>query len=124
MVDIVVTLAIVSSLLFIAVPMYNGNIRKNRRLDATLTLLNIEQQQELYRANHSAFGELSDVWNAKSTPEGYYDLSIKDVTSEGYTIVAAANGSQKSVKEGDVGCDPLVLTVNEVIVNRTPADCW
>lgn len=125
LVELLIVIAIVAILVTIAVPAFNAQLRKSRRYEATSTLLNIEQEQELYRTNNTVYGTLAQVWGGvTTTTEGRYALSITSPTSNGYVLTATAIGDQANDNENAITCTPMVVTVNGLSTTRTPAACW
>ena len=96
LIELLVVLAIVAVLATIALPSYQNYIEKSRRADAMTTLLKLQLEQERYRANHTSYGELSDVWAGSDSTDGYYQLAVSGVSATGYTAMATpkANGRQ------------------------------
>lgn len=123
--ELFVTMAIMSILMAVAIPMYQNKVRVGRRIDATMTLMDIEQQQEIYRNNHLAYGNLAQVWHGKSiTPRGYYKLNITAPSEVGYRVTATAIADQKKDKQGDTDCSTLTVNVNKLTTTRSPSICW
>ncbi len=123
--ELCVTMGLISILLSVAIPSYQQKLRVGRRLDATLTLMDIEQQEEIYRNNHPQYGTLSQVWgNNTKTPKGFYSLNVVSPTASGYVMTATAVSDQKEDKAGDVDCSTLTVTVDRLVSNHSPTSCW
>lgn len=123
--EAITTISIMAILASLAIPVYQSKMRMNHRLDATLSLMNIEQQQEVYRNSHQTYGNLTAVWGESDlTPKAYYKLSLIKPTATGFTVIATAQGKQALDAEGDVSCEKLTIEVNRLKTSYTPKECW
>ena len=120
LVELMTVLVISGTLIAIAIPSYLIHVAHGRRTDAVSTLLTLQLFQEKHRASHTTYAALSDIWSGTDSNEGYYRLSINQVSATGYTITATAQGVQAS----DTDCSSIVLTVSGLSETRTPATCW
>jgi type IV pilus assembly protein PilE len=122
LIEILIVMAIVAILATIALPSYQGAIRKSRRSEASMTLLEIQLKEERYRANHLAYGRLSDI--AGVTPNDYYSFSVTDPPNTNtYTITATAKAGTDQVNDKENGTDCSTLTIAQS-GEKTPEDCW
>lgn len=125
LIELVIVLAIVGLLTYMAVPAYTQFVMKSKRTQATSTLMNIQLAQEKYRTNNATYGTLAQVWGGvTATENGDYTLAINNNTATGFTATATAVGGQVNDAEQGTACSPLVLTVNGAATTRTPAVCW
>lgn len=125
LIELLIAIAIVSILSTVAVWSYNSYIRKSRRTDGISTLLGMSLAQEKYRMNNSTYGTLAQIWGGNSTSdEGFYTLSISNVTATGYTLSATPTGDQANDTEDGTSCSPLTLTVSSGTITKAPAVCW
>jgi type IV pilus assembly protein PilE len=113
-------MAIVAILTTIAVPAFQGSVRKSRRTEAITTLLDIQLRQEKWRANHSAYGSLADMGGIAAN--GYYEFSVEAATNT-YEIkaTAAAGTDQVSDHAQGTACSPLTLNQSG---EKKPEACW
>ena len=122
---LMIVIGIVGVLAAVAVSSYSRYITKGRRSDAINTLAAISMAQERYRSNNSTYGTLAQVWNSVSTSnQGFYTLSITNITATSYTITATGTGSQANDTEGSTACNSMVLAFSNGSVTNTPAACW
>ena len=153
LIELMITVAIVSILAMIALPAYFDTIRKSRRSDSVTALAQAQQAQERYRTNQASYGthfivssgNLTDVGvstdtgaaTTYTTSSGYYQLSLPSVTSTDtgfkYIILATAQGSQAN----DTNCKYMQVTQDKgtttyasgstsSVANATSANnlCW
>ena len=106
--ELVLGLTIVGILSSIAYPAFSSTLASVRRSDALVALMNLQTQQERYRANHEAYGDLAQLGVAGVTPSGHYELTLEAASSTGYSVRAAATGAQRN----DSACRHLRLTVD------------
>lgn len=125
MIEILITLLIFSIILGIAFVSYSDFVRRGRRIDAINTLLGMSLAEERYRATHSTYGTHPQIWGTvTTTPEGYYNLGVNNVTTIGYELSALAIGDQANDKAGGTSCATLTLTSLNGVITKTPTACW
>lgn len=125
LIEIVIVIAIISIITIIASAIYRPYVMKGRRVDGINSLLSISLAEERYRSNNLQYGTLAQVWGGvTSSPEGYYTLSISNVSATGYTITATAQGNQANDTADATSCTTLSISVSNGTVSRTPANCW
>lgn len=125
LIELVVSVAIMSILTIAAVSTYSSYARKGRRADGLNTLLAIALKQERYRSNNAQYGNLTQVWGGVTTSsEGYYTLSITNISATGYTATSTAIGNQASDAESGVSCTTLQLVMSNGTITKSPASCW
>ena len=138
LVELLVTMAVVSILATIAVASYSSQVQKSRRTDARSALLDLAGREEnLFSTNNAYSATPSDLGYAPvgtpfpiSVGSGYYTVSIAvpdpaqaAATPTTYSITATPVGSQAS----DAAC--ATLSVNQLGVQSstgtgTTATCW
>ena len=119
LVELLIVVVIVGILAAIAYPAYTSYAQKSRRSDAKHALLDIQLEQEKWRANNIRYTSTLDDLNWITTSdEGYYSLSITNVATNTYTL----NADPVGIQANDSTCDPMTLDQSN---NKTPAtDCW
>ncbi len=125
LIELSIALSIVIILTVAAIMLYSYQVRKGRRIDAINNMLSISLAEEQYRSSNSTYGTLAQVWNNVSTStEGYYTLSISNVSATSYTITATATGDQANDVSSSTSCTPLQIAVSNGTVTKTPSVCW
>jgi type IV pilus assembly protein PilE len=110
-IELLIVMAVMALLAALAIPTYQGAIRKSRRSDATSAITMVMQAQERYRAASSAYTAVwADLRASDATANGYYTLSVVGTpTATGYSLQAAANSGKSQAS--DSGCQTLTVTV-------------
>jgi type IV pilus assembly protein PilE len=125
LIELMVVVLIVGILALISSNIYTDFVRKGRRADAINALLSLSLAEEQYRTNNATYGTLAEVWTQGSTsPEGYYTLSISNVSSSAYTLTATAVGDQANDADSGSTCTPLTLSVSNGTITKSPSTCW
>ena len=124
-IELLIAIAVLGVLAAIAIPSYQGNLQSSRRTDGITALLELQAQQTQWRANNVSYAAnlTTDLgWANSDSPEGYYTISLSNVTATGYTATAApkVGGPQ----EGD-SCGNLVLTQSGPDISTDQKKlCW
>ncbi len=125
LIEVLVTCVIVGVLAAIALPSYQKQVQKTRRSDAKSALVGAAGQMERYFTERSTYATAAlgsgGVYPA-TTENGYYALSLANLTSTTYTLRATPAGAQ-------VGDHCGALTYNEqgvkgVTGSLPVSECW
>lgn len=95
LVELVVVIAIVGVLATLAYPSFRAQWLKARRGDARAALLQLQQQQERWRADHRTYAGGAELGAATVSPQGHYRLSVLAPSGTGYELRAEALGAQR-----------------------------
>jgi type IV pilus assembly protein PilE len=127
MVELALTLVVLGVLTAIALPSYQGSVRKGRRAEAFSALALVQQSQERWRGNNSSYTTVLPNTAAASAPadglgvssgtsSGLYTISLPDgsATATGYTVLATAVGGTSQAKDGD--CKVLGVRVASGVI--------
>ena len=123
--ELLIAIAVLGVLAAIAIPSYQGNLQSSRRTDGITALLEVQAQQTQWRANNVTYADdlTADLgWTNSNSPEGYYTISLSNVTASTYT--ATATPKVGSAQEGD-SCGNLVLTQSGPDISTDQKKlCW
>ncbi len=118
-----IVVAVVAILAAVALPSYQGSVRKARRVDARGALTTVAQLLERYNTQNNTYAGATLGAGAGSlypaaSENGYYTLSLSNVAASTFTITATPAGSQTQDS-----CGTYSLTEAAV---RSPATsgCW
>jgi len=94
LIDTAIALAIAAVLAGIAVPSFDGALRKARRADALIAVAQIQGAQERLRSRGGRYGTLDEIGVGSTSRSGHYTLQVTAFDGDGYTAVAIAAGPQ------------------------------
>lgn len=119
--ELMIAVIVIGILAAIAYPAYTDHMNRARRADGKAALLNMANYMEHYYTENNGYNGATvtaiGLTNANSQ-EGYYTLSISDLTNTSYTLTATPTGVQTS----DTTCGALTLTNTNI--KGPSADCW
>lgn len=130
LIELMIAVAIIGIIAAFAIPSYMDTVRKSQRSDAKVALSEAAARQEQYFAENNSYATNADrdvlVTNSdgKSSPEGFYELSVDNSACSGppyacYSITATAVGSQAK----DTDC--ATFTIDHIgRKTATNSDCW
>lgn len=125
LIEVMITILIISILTIVAVNTYSQQSKKGRRSDGINTILSIVLAEERYRSNNTQYGTLAQVWGGvTASPQGFYSISISNTSATRYTITATAQGAQANDVEGSTSCSSLQLDMSSGTITKTPSVCW
>ena len=111
--ELLITVAIISMLASLAYPSYLDYLTRIRRSDGQTTLLELANQMEQYFSTNNTYrtatigtGSHTDLRSNATSPDGWYNLSIIEQTDSSYTLQAAAMDAQA---KNDKGCQNLTF---------------
>jgi type IV pilus assembly protein PilE len=125
LIEVLLTCVIVGILAAIALPSYQKQIQKTRRSDAKSALIGAAGQMERYFTERSTYATAtlgSGGVYAATTENGYYTLSLANLSATTYTLSATPAGAQT----GD-NCGTMTYTEQGVkgVTGSLPVnECW
>ncbi len=122
LIELMIVVAVVALLLVITLPAYNGYTERARRGDAKSSLLSAQLKQEKWRANHTTYGALSDIWTGTSSNEGFYTMAVVGTPNGAeFVMTATPTGAQS----GD-DCGTFAINQDGPLHSSpyASADCW
>jgi len=134
LVELMVTVAVLSVLATIAVTSYSSQVLKSRRTEAKSALLDLAGREERLFSTTNAYSNLeaalgyapatsTTVMTAMPFGNGYYTLTVTTPTASSYTLTATPAGSQLN----DTACGTFQLNqLGQQTVSGTTsaATCW
>lgn len=136
LIELMIAVAILGIVVAIALPSYEGSVRKSRRADAHLALQRIQLEQDKLRAECNSYAaglhttRICDSVTPGSnrlalpstSPDGFYSLALSGASATGYTASATAVSGQ--AQAADTNCLTITLTVSGATLSKSPAACW
>ena len=125
LIEVLITVVIVGILAAIALPSYKNQIQKTRRSDAKSALIAAAGQMERYMTERGTYASAtlgSGGVYPSTTQNGYYMLTLANLTASTYTLRAAPAGPQV----GDP-CGTMTYTdqgVKGVSGSLPVIECW
>ncbi len=123
--ELMITVVILSILAAIAYPSYMGQIQKTRRVDGKSALLEIAMAEEQYytmKKTYTADFQLLPINSAlknKKSKEGYYALTLAATTTT-FKVTAKAAGTQAK----DTDCATMTMDQMGVQTSSSTTGCW
>ncbi|CAN7219485.1 type IV pilin protein [Rhizobacter sp. LjRoot28] len=107
--ELVIVMAVLSILVALAYPSFRAQWLKGRRTDAHNALMQLQQAQERWRADHRGYASAAELAAPGTSANGHYRLSVHAASTTGYELRAEALGAQQS----DAGCRIIGLRQSE-----------
>lgn len=111
LIESMVCIALIGTLMAIALPQLELQWQKARRQDAQNSLMQLHLRQLQWRALHPQFASsLSELnWQGSHSISKHYALSLQGSNAQGYTLLATAVGLQSR----DTPCGIMRLQISE-----------
>jgi type IV pilus assembly protein PilE len=128
LIELLMVVAIIAVLASIALPSFFSYILKARRTDAQQMLLDMANEQALWRSSNPSYATYVEL--GSPTIPHYNNPTVTGITPTTFTLTATAVGSQANDKERGDSCTPLTYTLSGTTVTRegaAPDDndiCW
>lgn len=121
--ELLVTLAIVSILIAIGYPAYTQHVLKTHRAQAQVALLDIAGGMERYAATHQTYSgaTLANIEVNAYTDSHAYQLEVTQANDVGYQLQAVPRGSQTKDSCGVLGLNQLG---EKAATGSSVAECW
>jgi type IV pilus assembly protein PilE len=108
LVEVMIAVAVVGVLSSVALPSFEDQLRKARRADVLISMMQIQSAQERFRTNNTRYGTLADIGVATTSASRHYTLQISAAQAESYEALATASGAQAR----DASCRFMKLSAN------------
>lgn len=124
--EILITLAIISILTGLCFPLYSQHAAEERRLEATITLEKLAAALERYYIVHNTYqgATLEQLGFSASIAKNNYQLVITSLTDNTFSLAATPLADQA---DQDILCKTLVLNAvggKSITGNGQISDCW
>ncbi|MCG7542488.1 prepilin-type N-terminal cleavage/methylation domain-containing protein [Pseudoalteromonas sp. CO348] len=128
LIEVMIVVVIIGILSAIAYPNYTEYVRRGARADAMTLLLDAANKQEQFFVDNRAYSDnLAAIGVATATENGYFNVTLENVTADTFRIVATAAAGPV---QGDEQCP--ALTIDELgvrgVTGTTDQDaidrCW
>lgn len=128
LIELIVTLAVISILASIAIPTYKSYTLKTRRSEGRAFVMEIMQRQEKYYTENNTYTtDLTQLGYSSSTPtseQGYYQVSAAaaaDGIANNVILTAQPQGNQANDSE----CGSFIINSNGSKTTSTSSTtCW
>ncbi|WP_010606676.1 type IV pilin protein [Pseudoalteromonas maricaloris] len=128
LIEVMIVVVIIGILSAIAYPNYNEYVRRGARADAMTLLLDAANKQEQFFVDNRAYSnDLEAIGVPTATENGYFNVTLENVTADTFRIVATAAAGPV---QGDEQCPALTIdelgirgvtgTTNQDAIDR----CW
>ncbi|MFK8079686.1 MAG: type IV pilin protein [Granulosicoccus sp.] len=117
LIELMIVLVVIGILASIAYPSYGDYVKKARRSDGIVSIL--QAVQSIERCKSVSYSYANCTLASAVSPEGYYNLTLEsDATT--YLIKATATGTQ----EKDTGCTELTINQQGIRAPAANTGCW
>lgn len=124
LVELMITVVVISLLAMIAIPAYNDSVSKGRRADAKSTLTTLAAKQEQYFMDNKEYADtLAKLgWPNSDSVDGHYTIAVASPTDVTFTLTATPDNA-------DPDCANFTLTESGVQGvsgdnSANPELCW
>jgi type IV pilus assembly protein PilE len=128
LIEVMIVVVIIGILSAIAYPNYSEYVRRGARADAMTLLLDAANKQEQFFVDNRAYSnDLEAIGVPTATENGYFNVTLENVTNDTFRIVATAASGPV---QGDEQCPALTIdelgvrgvtgTTNQDAIDR----CW
>jgi type IV pilus assembly protein PilE len=123
LIEVMIVVVVIAILSAVALPAYQGSVRKARRVDARGALTTVAQLLERYNTQNNSYvgatlGTGAGALYPAASENGYYTLSLSNLAANSFTVTATPAGSQTQDS-----CGTYSLT-EAAIRAPTTAGCW
>src|SRR5882724_5667771 len=95
LIDTMLAVAIAAVLSSIALPSFEGPLRKARRTDALVAAAEIQGAQERLRSRGTRYGSLGEIGVAPTSRSGHYALQVTAFDADSYAALANATTANR-----------------------------
>lgn len=119
LIEVLIALAIIGIIAAVGYPSYGEYVKKTRRADAQLALMNATQSMERCRTTAFSYANCTLPANLQTSEEGNYAITVTSTAST-YLLTATAQNTQAT----DVDCPTLTMNDQGVQGHTGTGPCW
>ena len=123
LIELMMVVAVVAVLASIALPTFFSYILKARRADAQQMLLDMANEQALWRSSNANYATYAELGSPTILPHYNITPDVSE-TATTFSLSATATGGQANDKERGTTCSPLTYAISGTTVTKTPPICW
>lgn len=138
LVEVLVVMVILGVLSALAYPSYAGSVRKSRRIEGQVALIDAMQQEERYYSQHNSYTAFSATdpepgpfhwWSGSTAPASAYELDAHAcpdrAIAECVELRARPGTARVDARFRDPGCETLTLdSTGRQASSGTIDRCW
>lgn len=110
LIELMIALSVIAVLAAIALPIYNEQVRKSRRSEATTGLNQLALLQERWRANNPTYGTAAQIGSAAVTST-FYAFAVTANTATSYTMTATPQARRPATPSVEPSPTPSMLAL-------------
>lgn len=135
LIELMITVAIVALLAAIALPSYNNSVRKAKRMDAKIALLDMASRQERFFSTNNTYTSSAANLGYTTLPASVpgsgtttYEISVSAASTVAYSLLATPKTDQLKDSCGSYSINQLGVQANTFsgagLSTTLSADCW
>ena len=135
LIELMITVAIVALLAAIALPSYTNSVRKAKRMDAKIALLDMASRQERFFSTNNTYTTAAANLGYTTLPASVpgsgtttYEISVSAATAGAYSLLATPKTDQLKDSCGSYSINQLGVQANTFsgagLSPTLSADCW
>lgn len=121
LIELMIVVVLVGVLAAIALPAYQGYTERARRAEAKSGLLELQFQQEKYRASNTTYALAASLALPSSE---FYTFGVANPTATGYELTAAPKDSQSGDDCGTFSVEVDSSGEDFLTSSGNAQDCW
>lgn len=125
LIELLVTVTIVAILAAIAIPSFQGQVRKSRRAEAMTVLQDTQLKLERWRVDHADYADPGGSTSYPTLPpDGHYKFTLTAAAATPNDYVIQAIPQDQQAKDN---CGTLTITNSAGIVSKSATgsgNCW